>query len=323
MRMLVTGGAGFIGSHLCDALLQRGDEVWCVDNLYLGREANIAHLRANGKFHFRKLDVLDRPALDRLFDDSKFDAVFHLAANSDIAKGNEDRSLDLRLTFLTTAEILDAMVRHGVKQVFFASTSAVFGDVKADLHEDLGPLRPVSLYGAAKLAAEAYVSVFAQSLGLRSWVLRFPNVVGERSTHGAVHDFISRLRRDPSRLRVLGDGTQTKPYLYVKDLVRAILLVFDKVTEPLAVYHVAGEGLTSVRQISEMVVEEMGLCGIPIEYAGGKSGWVGDVPYFRYDTRKIRDLGFRHQFDSTQAVRVAIRKTLETLSALEGSREAA
>ena len=323
MRALVTGGAGFIGSHLCDALIERGDEVWCVDNLHLGREANIQHLLAYGRFHFRRLDVLDRGELDRLFARARFDAVFHLAANSNIARGNDDRSLDLRLTFLTTVEVLDAMLRHRVRQAFFASSSAVFGDAQAALHEDFGPLRPVSLYGAAKLAAEAYLSVFAQSLGLRAAVLRFPNVVGERCTHGAVHDFIHRLRRDPSHLQVLGDGSQTKPYLYVRDLVRAILMVFDRAPERFAVYHVAGEGRTSVRQIAEMVVEEMGLDGIPIRYSGGKVGWVGDVPCFSYDTRKIRDLGFRHQYDSTEAVRVAIRRTLETLSDLEPSLEAA
>ena len=160
------------------------------------------------------------------------------------------------------------MQRHGVRRLFFASTSAVFGDTRQPLRETTGPLQPVSFYGAAKLAAEAFLSVFAHSFGFRSWVLRFPNVVGERSTHGAVHDFIARLRSDPSRLRVLGNGAQTKPYLYVKDLVDAILLVYDKATEPLAVYHVAGQGMTSVREIAEIVVEEMGLGGHPHRVRG-------------------------------------------------------
>jgi UDP-glucose 4-epimerase len=310
MRMLVTGGAGFIGSHLCDALVERGDEVWCADNLHLGRIENIGHLQGHTRFHFHQLDVLDRHALDRLFAEGRFDVVFHLAANSDIQRGVADAQIDLRLTFLSTFEVLQAMQRHGVKQVFFASTSAVFGDADELLHEQYGPLQPVSFYGAAKLAAEAYLSVHVRSFGFRAWVLRFPNVVGERSTHGAVHDFITRLRLDPSRLQVLGDGSQTKPYLYVGDLVRAILLVVDRADEPLAVYHVAGEGMTSVRQIAEIVVEEMGLKGIPIQYGAGKVGWVGDVPRFRYDTRKIQSLGFVHQYDSTEAVRVAVRAIL-------------
>jgi UDP-glucose 4-epimerase len=310
MRILVTGGAGFIGSHLCDTLVSRGDEVWCVDNFHLGREENIEHLRPCERFHFQKLDVLDREELDRLFADGRFEAVFHLAANSDISLGNADHSLDLRLTFQTTVEVLEAMARHGVDRLFFASTSAVFGDTRQTLCETSSPMEPVSFYGAAKLASEAYISVFAHSFGMRARVLRFPNVIGERCTHGAVYDFVTRLRQDPRRLRVLGNGNQTKPYLYVKDLVRAIMTVWDQATEPLAVYHVAGEGLTSVRQIVEIVVGEMGLAGIPVEYAGGDRGWVGDVPYFQYDSGKIRALGFQPTYDSTQAVQVAVRRML-------------
>ncbi len=310
MRVLVTGGAGFIGSHLCDALVARGDDVCCVDNLYLGREANICHLAGNGRFRFRKVDILERPKFDEVFAEARPEMVFHLAANSDISLGSSDRSLDLRLTFLTTIEVLEAMQRHGVSRVFFASTSAVFGDTRELLKEDTGPLRPVSFYGASKLAAEAYLSVFAQSFGYRVSMLRFPNVVGERSTHGAVHDFITRLRKDPSRLDVLGDGSQTKPYLYVQDLVRAVLTVCDDASEQLAVYHVAGQGLTSVRQIAEIVLEEMELPHTPIVFGGGKVGWVGDVPYFNYDSSKIKSLGFVYRYDSTAAVRLAVRRIL-------------
>jgi UDP-glucose 4-epimerase len=310
MRVLVTGGAGFIGSHLCDALVQRGDEVFCVDNLSLGREENIAHLRHGPGFRFVELDVLDRSGMDALLAGAGCEAVFHLAANSDIRRGSEDRQVDLQATFYSTLAVLEAMLRHGVGRIFFASTSAIFGDTREVLDEDFGPLRPVSFYGAAKLAAEAYLSVFVHHFALRAAVLRFPNVVGPRSTHGAVHDFIGRLREDPSRLVVLGDGSQTKPYLYVGDLVRAMLLVFDRAGCPLDVYHVAGEGQTSAGQIARIVVEEMGLDAIPIEYTGGPVGWLGDVPSFQYDTARIRRLGFAHRYDSTAAVRLAVRKIL-------------
>ena len=311
MRTLVTGGAGFIGSHLCDALIERGDEVWCIDNLHLGREQNIQHLGKSANFHFRRLDVLDRERLDRTFSETDFDVVFHMAANSDIRQGSGDHELDLRLTFLTTFETLEAVIRHRVGGMFLASTSAVFGDPKRQtLHECSGPLQPLSFYGAAKLASEAYLSAFVNSFGFRAWVLRIPNVVGERCTHGVVHDFIKRLTRDPSHLRVFGDGAQSKPYMYVKDLIAAIMIVFDRAPEPYAMYHVAGDGITSVRQIAEIVVEEMGLSGIPITYAGSRAGWVGDVPHYDYDVSKIRALGFRHRYSSTEAVRVAIRKIL-------------
>jgi UDP-glucose 4-epimerase len=310
MRVLATGGAGFIGSHLCEALIERGDEVWCIDNFHLGREENIAQLASCPTFHFRRMDVLDRPSLDELFAAAAFDAVFHMAANSDISRGNEDHGLDLRLTFQTTWELLEAMARHGAKRLFFASSSAVFGDTPQLLGETSGPLEPISFYGAAKLGSEAFCSVFAHSLGMEIRVLRFPNVVGPRATHGVLYDFVQRLRQDPSELRVLGDGTQTKPYLYVKDLVRAILMVCAQAREPYAVYHVAGEGLTSVRQIAEIVLEEMGLADTPIRFTGGQRGWIGDVPRFQYDNSKIRALGFSPGYDSTTAVRVAVQRML-------------
>ena len=307
---LVTGGAGFIGSHLCDALVARGDRVWCVDNLHLGRLENVRHLEGTEGFRFLRLDVLDATPLDALFREAEFDAVFHLAANSDIRQGGLDHDVDLRLNFLTTYRVLETMVRHDVRRVFFASTSAVFGDAGDTLRESDGPMRPISFYGASKLAAEGYLSVYADNYGLKTWILRFPNVVGERCTHGAVHYFVERLRADPSRLAVLGDGTQAKPYLYVRDLVAAMLLVVDRAPEEFAVYHVGPEDRTSVREIAEIVVEEMGVTGIPIEYSGGPKGWVGDVPSFGYDLGKIKALGFVVPRTSTEAVRLAVRRIL-------------
>jgi UDP-glucose 4-epimerase len=310
MRALVTGGAGFIGSHLCDALIARGDSVWCVDNLYLGREENIAHLRGNLLFTFCKLDVLDKEGLARLFKDASFDIVYHLAANSDIERGSRDHDIDLKLNFLTTVSVLEAMRANSVKRMFFSSTSAVFGETRERVHEEFGPLRPISFYGASKLAAESYISVFVNNYGLKAAILRFPNVVGERATHGAVYDFMARLRKEPSRLKVLGNGAQTKPYVYVKDLVEAILCVVDKAAEPLAVYHAGNYSLTSVREMAAIVVEEMGLAGIPIEFTDSDRGWVGDVPYFNYDMSKIELLGWRPNCDSTQSVRRAVRRIL-------------
>jgi UDP-glucose 4-epimerase len=310
MRTLVTGGAGFIGSHLCDALVARGEEVWCVDNLHLGREENVAQLRGHPRFHFQVMDVLDREGMDALFREARFETVFHMAANSDIQQGIRDSQVDLRLTFLTTLATLEAMLRHEARRFFFASSSAVFGHAAGPLDEASGPMQPVSFYGAAKLGAEAFLSVFAKSYDFRAWILRFPNVVGHRCTHGAVHDFIQRLRADPSRLEVLGDGSQTKPYLHVGDLVEAMLTVYDKAPEQLAVYHAAGQGRTTVRQIAEIVVEEMGLSGIPIEYQGGDCGWLGDVPQYEYDTRRLAALGYRPRYGSTEAVRVSVQKIL-------------
>lgn len=311
MNILVTGGAGFIGSHLCDRLLARGARVWCVDNMHLGRRRNIAHLESRPDFHFLELDVLQRESLNALFDEAGFDAVFHMAANSDIAAGVADTRLDLTLNHLTTLTVLEVMRSHGVKRLFFASTSAVFGENEASVNEVAGPLQPISFYGASKLAAEAYVSVYSHTLGLRTTVLRFPNVVGERATHGAIYDFIAKLDKTPERLEVLGNGRQSKPYVYVGDLVAAMLLTFEKRQAPLEVYHVAGEGSTSVREIAEIVVAASPNPQARIEYTGGDRGWPGDVPTFSYDTSKIRALGWRPQRDSSQAVAHAVARIHE------------
>ena len=228
MRTLVTGGAGFIGSHLCDRLLERNDEVWCVDNLRLGRRRNIAHLEALPRFHFIEFDVLNSGALMSLFANAHFDAVFHMAANSDIAAGTKNMRIDFDLNHLTTVAVLEAMQDYGVKKIFFASTSAIFGELDAVLHEDIGPLCPISFYGASKLGAEAYISAFSHIVGARAVVLRFPNVVGERATHGAIYDFLGKLKADPGELVVLGDGKQSKPYLYVIDLIDAMMIAWDR-----------------------------------------------------------------------------------------------
>jgi UDP-glucose 4-epimerase len=310
MRTLVTGGAGFIGSHLCDRLLEQGSAVWCVDNLHLGRRRNIAHLQAHDRFRFIEMDVLERSALNRLFTEARFDAVYHLAANSDIAAGVTDPELDLRLNQLTTTTVLETMRSHGVRQLFFASTSAVFGEAIANLHEDYGPLQPISFYGASKLAAEGYVSVYAHLFDVKSVVLRFPNVVGERATHGVIYDFLRKLEKNPDELEVLGDGHQTKPYLYVGDLIDAMLVAWTKSAPPLAVYHAAGVGSTSVREIAEIVVTVVGKPGTRIRYTGGDRGWPGDVPKFRYDIARLQALGWEPRRHSTDAVRFAVERIL-------------
>jgi UDP-glucose 4-epimerase len=310
INILVTGGAGFIGSHLCDRLLARGAQVWCVDNMHLGRRRNIAHLESRSDFHFVELDVLEREPLDKLFTVAGFDAVFHMAANSDIGAGVADSRLDLTLNHLTTLTVLEAMRSHGVKKLFFASTSAVFGESDALLGEDSGPLQPISFYGASKLAAEAYVSVFAHTFGVSAVVLRFPNVIGERATHGVIYDFLRKLEKDVSRLDVLGDGKQAKPYLYVGDLINAMLLAWDKSTGPLSLYHAAGIETTTVREIAEIVVAAAGGPDTRIVYTGGDRGWAGDVPRFRYDISRLRSLGWEPRRHSTDAVRFAVERIL-------------
>lgn len=309
MNILVTGGAGFIGSHLCDALIADGHVVAVVDNLVLGRLDNIRHLTDNPHFSFVRVDLNDLPAMTEIFRNGKFEMVYHLAANSDIQKGGKDPMVDYELTFNTTFHVLQMMKEYEVKKLFFASTSAIYGETYDVLNEDYGPLRPVSNYGAGKLASEAFISAFASTYKIQTWITRFPNVVGERFTHGVIYDFIHKLQKNPGELEVLGNGEQCKPYVYVKDLVAGIQYVIKHSNESYNVYMLGSDTRTKVKEIAAMVIEEMGL-NASIRYTGGDRGWVGDVPEFRYDLAKVNNLGWRASYDSNGAVRKAIQKAL-------------
>ena len=309
MKILITGGAGFIGSHLDDALISRGHQLTIVDNLVLGRKENIEHLIGNPQFCFIEADLLDMPKMREIFAEGKFDMVYHLAANSDIQKGGKDPMVDYNLTFNTTFNVLQLLKEFEIKKFFFASTSAIYGETYDVLNEDYGPLKPVSNYGAGKLASEAFISAFSSTYGIQTWITRFPNVVGERFTHGVIYDFIKKLRNNPEELEVLGNGEQCKPYVYVKDLVEAILYVIDHASEKYNVYMIGSDSRTKVKEIAAMVIEEMGL-NAKICYTGGDRGWVGDVPEFRYDLTKINKLGWTAPHNSNESVRLAIQKAL-------------
>jgi UDP-glucose 4-epimerase len=307
MKILITGGVGFIGSHLCDALIE--NEIIVLDNLSLGKMSNINHLLDNKKFTFVKGDILEESLLDDLFKNHSFDVVFHMAANSDIAQSFENPDIDKDNTFMTTYMILKYMKKYNVKKIVFASTSAIYGDTSDLLHEDYGPLKPVSHYGAAKLSSESFISSFVENYNFQAWIVRFPNVVGERATHGVIYDFIKKLRKNPSKLEVLGDGEQYKPYLYVKDLVDAILFVYQNANEKLNIFNLGVNSRTKVKDIARMVIEEMNL-NATIEYTGGDRGWIGDVPEFNYDLSKINNFGWTAKYTSDEAVRKAIKYIL-------------
>ena len=310
MRILVTGGAGFIGSHLCDRLVHEGHAVEAVDDLSLGRRDNVQHLVDSGDLVLHVADILTAE-FDSIVKNGNFDAIFHMAANSDIQAGSRDRTVDLNRTFLTTFHTCEAAAKHGVKQLWLASTSAIYGDVDADLHEDFGPLIPISFYGAAKLASEGYATAFAHRCDIRTWSFRFPNVIGPRATHGVIYDFIGKLRRTPGRLDVLGDGTQEKPYLYVHDLIDAMMLVWKRAESPqYSVHNISAQTFTTVRTIAEIVVE-LTEPEADIVYGSEPIGWPGDVPKFRYDTSKIEGLGWMPTRTSDQAVRDTVQALLD------------
>ncbi|MCR4708127.1 MAG: NAD-dependent epimerase/dehydratase family protein [Clostridiales bacterium] len=309
MKALVAGGAGFIGSHLIDALLAEGNEVVCVDDFFIGTRANIAHLADEPHFTFYEQDLTELDAMLGIFTAEKPDYVFHLAANSDIQASANDPMIEYKNTYSTTFILLECMRRCGVKKLFFASTSAVYGDLMgAEVSEDAVALRPISYYGGAKLGSEGIISSYAYMNDMSVLVFRFPNVIGPRLTHGVIFDFVKRLKEDPSHLRILGDGTQSKPYIYVLDLVDAIMR-FKDAPKGVTLYNVGVDTQSSVKRIAEIVTEKMGLQGIPFEYTGGRGGWKGDVPVFQYNLDKIHATGWTASMTSDEAV----AKTVESV----------
>ena len=311
MHHIVTGAAGFIGSQLTDDLLDEGHRVTGIDDLSLGRLAHLAAARTSRNFLFIERDISrTEAAADCLQQATAWagppDLIWHFAANSDISSGATAPGADFRRTLQTTFAIVEAGRMAGVRKVAFASTSAVYGENDAVLEEDAGPLLPISFYGATKLASEALLSAAAETFLERIWIFRFPNVVGPRATHGAIFDFIARLASQPASLKVLGDGSQTKPYLHVSELIAAMRFIVDKARERRNLFNIgpAGAG-TNVAFIAAKVIERL-RAGTPIAYTGGDRGWVGDVPRFRYSTDKLARLGWRPQLSSDAAVLRAI-----------------
>jgi UDP-glucose 4-epimerase len=311
MHHFVTGVAGFVGSHLADCLLEGGDHVSGVDDFSLGRSEHLDHARLSPRFCFWERDI-SRPeqAIECLRAAVEWggipDIVWHLAANSDIAAGVADASIDFKRTLQTTFAVVEAAKSGGVKKIAFASTSAVYGERDDLLTENSGPLLPISNYGATKLASEALLSAAAETFVERLWIFRFPNVVGLRPTHGAIFDFIARLASRPASLTVLGDGSQTKPYLHVSELIAAMKFIVAHATDRRNVFNIGPNGAgTSVAFIAERVVARTSP-GTLITYKGGDRGWVGDIPRFRYSTERLAHLGWQPGLSSDEAVLRAV-----------------
>lgn len=308
MNILVAGGAGFIGSHLIDSLLSTGNNVICVDKLIMGKQ-NIEHMSSCKNFTFYEMDLVNQDELDRVFSLENIDVVYHLAANSDIQKGGKEPNIDFNDTLLTTRTLLESMRKHNVKKLFFSSTSAVYGEMPdVELKETTGGLMPVSYYGGAKLASEALISSYVSMCDMSAVIFRFPNVIGPRLTHGAVFDFIRKLRKNPNELEILGNGTQCKPYIYVLDLVEAIVKLTAEFNSGETVYNISVNSPgTTVTHIAEIVVEELGLKNVNFSYTGGDRGWKGDVPRFSYDISKILSTGWNPKYTSDEAVRQTVK----------------
>lgn len=310
-RYIVVGGAGFIGSHIVERLLrERAARVTVYDNFSSGRRWHVHSGRIEPRLSIVRGDAADLPMLMRAM--AGHDTAIHLASNPDISKAVEDPEIDFYQGTLLTQQVLEAMRRSGVKRLWYASGSGVYGERgETCVSEDAGPFQPVSTYGASKLAGEALIASYCSMFGLTARAFRFGNVVGARQTHGVGLDFLKRLKFDPQKLRVLGDGRQRKPYIHVSDAVNAMLLVDEKVTEGYAVFNVApGDGLC-VHEIAGMALECMMLEGrTRLEYTGGNRGWKGDVPVVRLSTERMRALGWEPVLSSREAMTRALREML-------------
>lgn len=311
-NVLVAGGTGFIGSHLIDSLLAEGHRVICADKLIMGRQ-NIDHINEHSNFKFYEVELADQSKVDEIFAAENIDVVYHLAANSDIQKGGKEPSIDFNDTLLTTRALLEGMRKYNVKKLFFASTSAVYGEVMdVELTETTGGIMPVSYYGGTKLASEALISSYVSMCDMSAVIFRFPNVIGPRLTHGAVFDFIRKLRKNPAELEILGNGTQCKPYIYVLDLVEAIMKLTKDFASGEVVYNISVTSPgTTVTHIAEIVVEELGLQNVKFNYTGGDRGWKGDVPRFSYDISKVLATGWLPKHTSDEAVRQTVKDAIK------------
>ncbi len=309
---MVTGAAGFIGSHLCDTLVstKSSSEILGIDNLSIGSIDNLSNLSEAGEFSFQKYDIVS----DQAFSFTEVDLVFHLAANAEIRAGNSDRNLDFESNVVGTRNLLESLVRSKFKGVLvFASTSTVYGEAKVlPTPEDYGPLFPISIYGSSKLTCEAFISAYASLFGFKARLARFANVVGSRSNHGVITDFMRQLKKNPTKLRILGDGTQTKSYVHVSDCVNGLVQCSKVGEEQVEAFNIGTSQSTRVLDIARMVIEEMDLHNVKIETGHGDGGdgrgWAGDVKTMLLDCDKLKHYGWSCRYSSDEAVSMAARE---------------
>lgn len=305
-KYFITGGAGFIGAHLANRLIDTTDaRVTVFDNFSTGRRWHFGKRIDNPRLEVVAGNCQDqRQVVDAI---AGHDMVFHLASNSDIARAATDPAIDFENGTLLTHNVLEAMRKTGLKRIAFTSGSGVYGEVPpVPIPEDYDRMIPVSTYGACKLACEALVSAYSFMFDMQGIVFRFANVVGPQQTHGVAYDFIQRLAQDASKLKIFGDGTQSKPYVHVDDVLDAFLLIEGRERVGYEYYNVGSQDFLTVHEIADIVTERMGLSGVNYEFTGGNRGWKADVPVYRLDTGKIRAQGWANRKNSRQAVTAAV-----------------
>lgn len=312
-RFFLVGGAGFIGSHFTDRLLSDPGvhHVTLYDNFSSGREWHYAQHAGDDRLRVVRGDAKDLAALRAAM--KGHEVVIHLASNPDIARAASEPDIDFREGTVLTQNVLEAMRASGAQRILYASGSGIYGDLPGlEVEEDHGPLLPISTYGASKLAGESLISAYCHMFGLSGCVFRFGNVVGPRQTHGVGFDFLRRLLKNPNELVVLGNGTQSKSYIHVRDVVEAVLLAHQKCSRSFEAYNVATGDNITVREIAQLAVECLGLSPGQTRLTFGTEdrGWKGDVPTVRLDIRRICALGWRSQHNTREALRASMAEML-------------
>src|SRR5665811_653289 len=309
-KIIVTGGAGFIGSHLVDKLIAGGNQVTVIDNLSSGKIEFIEHHNQDPNFKLVKLDMLELEKLQTAIKGA--DMIYHLAANPDVRLGAENTKVHLEQNIIVTYNLLEAMRMNKQQNIVFTSTSTVYGEASIiPTPENYGPLIPISLYGASKLACEALITSYCHTFEMRSWIFRFANIVGERGTHGIIVDFINKLKKDPKALEILGDGQQRKSYIHVSDCIDGIQYAVNNSNEMANIFNIGSTDTINSTQIGELIVKEMGLHDVKFTYTGGNRGWKGDVPKMLLSIDKLQKLGWNPSHNSKSSVIAATRSTLE------------
>jgi UDP-glucose 4-epimerase len=312
-KYFITGGAGFIGSHLVESLLSGGNVVTVYDNLASGRKENIKYHEGKPFFHFVQADLLDFESLKEAM--KGHEIVWHLGGNTDIPTGNRITDLDLNNCTVATRNVLEAMKQNDINKVLFASSATVYGDTApVALSETFGPLLPISLYGAGKLACEGLISSYCHLFDMYAWIFRFGNVVGDRMNHGVIYDFIRKLQKNPREMEILGDGNQEKNFFLVEDCIDGMFCALRNSDSQYDVYNLGTESFVNVTRIARIVVEEMGLSDVKFKYTGGRRGWPGDAPIVHFNVEKMKTLGWQAKHSSDEAVRIAAKRLLATMS---------
>ena len=314
-KALVTGGAGFIGSHLVDKLCENNVSVIVYDNLSSGNIKNVEKWLGNPNFKFIKGD-LSMSNNDLVRTISECDVIFHLAANPEVKVSSEKPKVHYAQNVASTFNLLEAVRKSGnIKTFAFTSSSTVYGEPEQiPTPENYAPLKPISVYGASKLASEALISSYAYTYGFNAVIYRLANIVGGRMKHGVIFDFINKLKKNGRKLEILGDGTQTKSYLDVEDCIDSILFVLNKTHSRVEIFNVGSEDQVNVREIADIICEEMKLENVKYVFTGGVDGgrgWKGDVKVMLLSIEKLKEIGWKPKLNSRQAVRKAVKELLE------------